>query len=246
MRKGVSGERRFTDRAICEGTLGEMMEEAVVAIAKSLRRTSIVRGMGRIDELEIPEEILRRAIANALIHREYDKRFDGQAVSVNVFDSRIEVVNPGGLWGKSRNSFADGRSCCRNAILFRLIALTPMPSGSGSPVEGNGSGIPFMVSDSLSRKLRPPTFCPAIDHFKVILHRPSKLSERRGHVVGGEVVVQSLLESQGEISVRELETTNGLSVNQIRNRIRKLFAIGSIEATAPETSHDRKYRIKKA
>ena len=64
--------------------------------------------------------------------------------------------------------------------------------------------------------------------------------------MGGEVVVQSLLESQGEISVRELETTNGLSVNQIRNRIRKLFAIGSIEATAPETSHDRKYRIKKA
>ena len=109
MRKGVSGERRFTDRAICEGTLGEMMEGAVVAIAKSLRRTSIVRGMGRIDELEIPEEILRRAIADALIHREYDKRFDGQAVSVNVFDSRTEVVNPGGLWGKSRNSLADDR-----------------------------------------------------------------------------------------------------------------------------------------
>ena len=109
MRKGVSGKRRFTDQAICKGTLGEMMEGAVVAIAKSLRRTSIVRGMGRIDELEIPKEILREAIANALIHREHDKGFDGQAVSVNVFDSRTEVVNPGGLWGKSRNSLADGR-----------------------------------------------------------------------------------------------------------------------------------------
>ena len=116
MRKGVSGKRRFTDQAICKGTLGEMMGGAVVAIAKSLRRTSIVRGMGRIDELEIPEEILRKAIvnalipiANALIHREHDKGFDGQAVSVNVFDSRTEVVNPGGLWGKSRNSLADGR-----------------------------------------------------------------------------------------------------------------------------------------
>ena len=36
--KGASGELRFYDRTICEGTLGEMIEDAAIAVAKNLRR----------------------------------------------------------------------------------------------------------------------------------------------------------------------------------------------------------------
>ena len=58
---------RFLDRVICEGSLGEMIEEAVQAIAKNLRTYSFVEGAGRRDELEIPRDVLREAVANACI-----------------------------------------------------------------------------------------------------------------------------------------------------------------------------------
>ncbi len=96
--KGMAGWLRFMDRTICEGTLGEMISDAVAAVAKNLRRTSTVRGVSRVDSLEIPEEVLREAIANAVIHREYGDRFCGQSIAVDVFDDRVEVTNPGGLY----------------------------------------------------------------------------------------------------------------------------------------------------
>ena len=73
-----------------------MISDAVAAVAKNLRRTSTVQGVSRVDSLEIPEEVLREAIANAVIHREYGDRFCGQSIAVDVFDDRIEVTNPGG------------------------------------------------------------------------------------------------------------------------------------------------------
>lgn len=93
--KGMAGSLRFMDRTICEGTLGEMISDAVAAVAKNLRRTSTVQGVSRVDSLEIPEEVLREAIANAVIHREYGDRFCGQSIAVDVFDDRAEVTNPG-------------------------------------------------------------------------------------------------------------------------------------------------------
>ena len=89
---------RFMDRTICEGTLGEMISDAVAAVAKNLRRTSMIKGVSRVDSLEIPEEVLREAIANAVIHREYGDQFCGQSIAVDVFDDRIEVTNPGGTF----------------------------------------------------------------------------------------------------------------------------------------------------
>lgn len=242
--KGGLGGRRFVDRTLCEGTLGEMIQEAVAAVSKNIRRSAVVRGVARSDELEIPEEVLREAIANALIHRAYDERFDGQSVAVDVFDDRIEVSNPGGLWGKTRDNLADGRSCCRNATLMRMMSLVPLPEDVGSPAEGNGSGIPFMVNESLLRGLEPPTFCPAIDHFKVILHRPSERRNAPTAVANGEAVILALLKEHGELSARELEEKSGLSISQVRSRMRKLLVAELVEATASETSRLRKYRVK--
>ena len=73
---------------ICEGELGEVIEDAVAATAKNLRRISVIEGAGRKDELEIPEEVLREAIANAVIHREYGPRHVGQSVTIDIYPDR--------------------------------------------------------------------------------------------------------------------------------------------------------------
>lgn len=252
--KGGAGSVRFADRSLCEGTIGEMIGDAVQAIKRNLKMRSIVQGIGRVDQLEIPEEVLREAVANALIHRDYNPRFDGQAVNIDVFDDRIEITNPGGLYGSMRKeSLASGISCCRNSTLMRLMSLVPLPMEAGSPAEGNGSGIPMMIQSCKAHGLKEPVFCPGIDQFKLILFRPNFETETRSASKSsvdtterltriGEEAISDLLAKYGEMSVKELEEQTGLNKNQVRNRLRKLIASGMVVPTAPASSRNRAYR----
>lgn len=242
--KGAGGILRFKDRTICEGTLGEMIEDALNAVAKNLKRTTVVEGSVKTDELELPEVVLREAVTNALVHRSYNDRFDGEAVAIDVFDDRVEITNPGGLWGKSKKDLVDGRSCCRNATIMKLMSLVPLPSGQGSPAEGNGSGLLLMVNEMKANGLKEPEFYPEIDHFKVVLKRPTEEAKSQRRVQKGEAFIESLLEQYGEMSIRELVEESGLSINQVRRRINKLIDEEAVEPTAPATSRHRKYRVK--
>ena len=70
---------------------------------------SVIEGAGRKDELEIPEEVLREAIANAVIHREYGPRHVGQSVTVDIYPDRVEITNPGAL-GRQDSRQHSGRN----------------------------------------------------------------------------------------------------------------------------------------
>ncbi len=172
-KKSIPGAARFLDRVICEGPLGEVVQESVRAVVKNLRICSVVRGTGREDVCEIPEEVLREAIANAVVHREYDSYFLGQSVSVDVYSDRVEIINPGGLWGgKTIDNLADGTSCCRNASLMKLMASVPLPDSGGFPAEGQGSGVALMIQEMKSRALEPPSFEAGVDFMKLMASVP--------------------------------------------------------------------------
>lgn len=171
---------RFLDRIVCEGAIDELVDDGIHAIAKNLRTFSSVEGAGRKDELEIPREVLREALANALVHREYSSNFIGQSVSVDVFPDRVEIVNPGGLWGgKTIETLADGQSRCRNDSLMRLVSRIGRSEGL-SPAEGQGSGIPLMIREMRTHSLLEPEFRAGVDYFKVVLWRSgAELLENR-------------------------------------------------------------------
>ena len=62
---------------------------------RSLGRKEIYRGLYREDVPLIPEEVLREALVNAVIHRDY--AIAGSQVMLEVFDDRIVVTSPGAL-----------------------------------------------------------------------------------------------------------------------------------------------------
>lgn len=170
--KSAPGKPRFLDRKICEGPIEEVMTDAIAAIERNLRTYSIVDGAGRRDEQEIPREVLREAIANALIHREYNMAFAGQAVSVEIYPDRVVIKSPGGLWGgKTVDNLANGTSVCRNAALMQLMRFVVLPGEVGSPAEGNGTGIELMLREMASKALPAPEFDAEIDSFTVTLGR---------------------------------------------------------------------------
>ena len=163
---------RFVDRVICDGPLAGAIDEAVQAVARNLRTYSVVEGAARHDQLEIPREVLREAVANAVLHREYHELFRGQPVTVDVFPDRVVVISPGGLWGgKTIDNLDDGASRCRNQTLMQLLQSVPFPNGGGLAVEGQGGGIKLMIHEMEAHALDRPRFRVTPDQVCVELRR---------------------------------------------------------------------------
>lgn len=110
-------------------------------------------------------------------------------------------------------------------------------------MEGNGSGIQFMINETTTRGLRPPEFHPSIDHFKIVFFLPETLRSRTAGVRAGEALVEALLKGRRELSLREIAERSGLTVSQARRRVNALIDEGTFEAMAPAMSRSRKYRI---
>lgn len=171
--KSAPGERvRFLDRVQCEGPLVEAIDQAVDATARNLRTYSTVEGSARKDRLEIPREVLREAIANAAVHREYHELFQGQPITVDVYPNRVTVTNPGGLWGgKTLDNLDDGNSRCRNQTLMQLLQNVPAAESVGVTVEGQGGGVKLMVHEMEAHALDRPRFKVSPDQVTVELRR---------------------------------------------------------------------------
>lgn len=234
--KGAPGAVRFVDRARCDGGVVEMIDTAVGAVARNLRSVSIVSGTGRRDELEIPREVLREAIANAIVHREYDDRFIGQSVSVDVYPNRIEISNPGGLWGtRTRDNLAAGVSECRNDLLMSLIDGVPLSDDDTKVAEGNGTGIPFMIRELRSRALESPEFRVGLDRVVLCLGRHgAEIVEHRAWLatMTGEAVEKNaealmlLLREHASVSVREAHKALGIDSDDVRRLVKGLQECG--------------------
>ena len=258
----AGAEFRFLDRAEGTGNLVDAVNDAVAAVTRNLKVRSIVDGHGRRDEFEIPPEVVREAIANAVLHREYSPMFLGRAVVVDMYVDRIEITSPGGLWGgRTVESLGDGTSSARNRRLAMLMRNLATESTPGFTVEGQGSGVPLMLHEMALRGLEPPRFVVSPDQVKVILVRPddSAVAQRPlgAHAAPDEVRVKAGTESQhvdGDIarwlegkepqSVREIVEWSGLSLKTVRARLRQLIDDGRVQATAPPQSRNRKYFVR--
>lgn len=227
---------RFVDRVICEGPLRELIDEGTTAVARNLRTLSFVEGTQRHDVLEIPREVLREAIANAVIHREYGSLFIGQSVSVDVFSDRVEITNPGGLWGgKTLDNIADGQSRCRNSTLMKLMSSIQLRDGSGPSAEGQGGGIRLMIREMRTRALDEPRFEAGVDYFKVVLARGgAELSANRAwfHQVSDrslERIEEAVLveaRRNGAVSVQRLHEQLGYDSDDLRAALSRLAEDG--------------------
>ena len=91
------------DRQDVQDDLLTQFNSAVLFLKKHLNRRSEIKGVNRRDIYEIPFEALREAIANAIIHRDYSVR--GTSLMVEVYDDRVEIINPGIFPGARKKRF---------------------------------------------------------------------------------------------------------------------------------------------
>lgn len=122
----------FRDRKEFSGSLLKQLEEVYHFLSMYNKTEAHFDGLQRKDYRDYPEEAIREALLNSIIHRDY--LFSGSTI-INVFDDHIEFISLGGLVsGISMDAVFMGASQSRNpnlASLFYRLGL----------VESYGTGV---------------------------------------------------------------------------------------------------------
>ena len=128
----------LVDKKEITGPINEQVDNALGLVKLYLKRSSKVEGAFRVDDVLIPEKVLREALVNALVHRDYS--IQNQKTSVYMFADRVEITNPGSLPNTlTVEKLRYGHSAPRNMFLLKFM-------DNYRYIDGLGRGIPTMVA----------------------------------------------------------------------------------------------------
>ena len=123
----------FRDRKEFTGSILRQLEDVYQFIDLVNKTKATFSGLDRTDWRDYPEEAVREALLNSIVHRDYS--FSGSNL-VNVYEDRMEFVSLGGLVpGLEINSIFLGVSQSRNpglaAIFYRMKLIESYGTGIG-------------------------------------------------------------------------------------------------------------------
>ena len=122
----------FRDSKEFGGSIFKQFENSINYLALCNRTVSTIIGVVRTDKQDYPEEAIREALLNALVHRDYS--FSGSII-INVNDSKMEFISLGGLLpGLSTEDIRLGVSQPRNKKLAEIFHRLRL-------IESYGTGI---------------------------------------------------------------------------------------------------------
>ncbi|MCO6175899.1 putative DNA binding domain-containing protein [Flavobacterium sp. NRK F10] len=216
-------KRYIVDDKVMTGTLYQQYQKSMIWLKSKLDVRYDIEGEGgkpRKELWEIPETAFKETIINSLAHRDYYDK--GARITIEVFDNRVEISNPGGLVSAVPRSEFGKRSASRNPLIFGLFERMRL-------VEQIGSGITRIRDVMNDEGLNPPEF--NIDGmFTVTLRRPfdfekwvekwvEKLTDNR-------VKILREVHNNHKVTKKELEQAVGISASAIDNNIDVLKDLG--------------------
>lgn len=95
----ASGVMDAIDDKEFEGSLVSLLQDGDAFIKTNTKKRWKKTGHGRVEMPEYPEQAVFEAIVNALIHRDYLET--GSEVHIDIFDDRLEIYSPGGMYDGS-------------------------------------------------------------------------------------------------------------------------------------------------
>ena len=113
----------------------------------------------REDIYEYPPFVIRESIVNAVAHRDY---FSRDGIQINIFDDRLEIINPGSIPAALPREKFGRYPVQRNPLIYKLLREVDY-------VEGYGTGVPRMRNEMRKAGLKDPIFDFSGDFFSVTL-----------------------------------------------------------------------------
>jgi predicted HTH transcriptional regulator len=162
---GTEIQRPVPFYRIFRGALFAQVDMAVDFVLSKINRSVGTRAdsMQAPVRYEIPPDVIREAIVNAIAHRDYAS---AGAVQVSVFADRVEVWNPGTLMPPlTPESLRHPHgSICRNPRICEALFLARY-------IEKYGTGTLMMIRESLEHDLPEPDFAMRGGEFTTTIWR---------------------------------------------------------------------------
>lgn len=162
---GESGER-FIDNRRIEGNIPQMLDEALVFVRKNMKiKTVISPKTGKREDIpEYPLTAVREILLNALVHRDYSIHTEGMPIQIRMFQNRIEIQNPGGIYGRLRiDQLGKAQPDTRNPVIATALEVMGL-------TENRYSGIPTIRRVMKEYHLPDPVFTDERGSFMVTLY----------------------------------------------------------------------------
>lgn len=190
----------FQDRREFSGSLFRQMEELYAYLELRNQTKAVFEGLYRKDIRDYPEEALREAMLNSIVHRDYSY---SASTLVSVYADRIEFVSVGGLMaGVTVEDIMLGLSVCRNpklaAVFYRLDLI-----------EAYGTGMQKIMK-AYKDCDRQPTIEVTNNAFKITLPNRN-VAVASGMASGSEQTVLTYLQSHDYITRSEVDVLLGVS-----------------------------------
>ena len=190
----------FKDRYEFEGSLLRQMTECYAFIDRYNRTQSTFRGLERIDKRDYPEEALREALMNCIVHREY--ALSGSTL-INILDDRIEFISLGGLpKGIGYDDIMLGISMPRNKKLANIFYRLRL-------IEAYGTGI-SKIMRSYSEQSQKPYIEVSGNAFKITLSNMKIAVKAEAESERCEEVLK-LFDLAKQVTRADVEKTLGVS-----------------------------------
>lgn len=235
---------RFLDSKRIEGTLPEMLDAALDFVRKNTRTSIGIDPLTgkRTDIPQYPMDAVREAVQNSLIHRDYSIHTVGFPIQLNLYEDRLELQNPGGIYGRlSMDELGRTQTDSRNPALVTAMEVL-------GKTENRFSGIPTIRRAMAQRHLPEPVFENSIGTFKVTLYHtplPAQATEQNRPLISVADEKELLNFCRTPRSRAEIKAYLKVSSSNyaLRRYLDPLIRSGAIRMTIPEKprSHSQRY-----
>lgn len=210
----------FKDRKELTGSIFNQLTDAYKTIDFYNGTKATFHELLRSDERDYPEDAVREALLNAIVHREY--AFSGSTI-INLYADRLEIVSLGGLVsGMSLEAAMLGASQARNEKLANLFYRMKL-------IEAYGTGISKIMSCYKGLHVQPK-FEHAEGAFRVTL--PNIHAQKMNAVEEKYLPVMDLFETQKDITRNDVEKALGVGTTRAVNMLKEMLARDLIKKVA--------------
>ena len=173
---GDDGER-FIDNKRIEGTISQMLESTLAFVRRNMKVKTIVIEEGfRSDKPEYPIKAVREIILNALIHRDYSVHTERSPVRLVMYEDRLELENPGGLYGRiTIDDLGKAAADTRNPYLAGALEIL-------IDTENRFSGIPTVIAELKKAGMPAPVFIDRRGVFKVVFYKNAVIQNKDAEI----------------------------------------------------------------
>lgn len=224
---GDDTKTAFKDQKELTGSIFTQLEDAFHYLMLCNKTAAVFKGLERIESPDYPEEALREALLNAIVHRDYS--YSGSII-INITDREIEFISIGGLLpGLSTDDIRAGISQPRNknlAAIFHRLRL----------IESYGTGI--------RRIYALYTDCPAqpqievtSNTFKIILPNRNTAQVKDHYRIESAPAITTqmkkileYIQEYGKITDEEIQTLLDLKKTRTFTLAKQMREMGLLEA----------------